>query len=317
MTKNTSLPLLTIVVPCYNEKDVLSDTCAKLTHNIKNMISSKKISGDSSIYFVDDGSTDKTWSIIEELSTQMTHIHGIKLSCNKGHQNALLAGLLNAPGDAIVSIDADLQDEVGAIEKMVDTYLNGHDIVYGVRSSRTKDSLFKRFTAEAYYKLLKSMGVNVIFNHADFRLISRRVISALEEYQETNLFLRGLIPSIGYPSSVVTYDRKDRTAGSSKYPLKKMLTLALNGITSYTSFPLRLIAGIGLAIFLGTIALSLWVLWASIIDNNTVPGWASSVLPMYLLGGIQLFSIGVLGEYIGNIYMETKKRPRYIIEKII
>ena len=317
MANNSLLPELSIVVPCYNEEDVLPETSKKLLCLLENIIFKKKISANSSIIFVDDGSSDKTWKIIERLSSQTGRIHGIKLSCNRGHQNALLAGLLNASGDAVVSIDADLQDDLNSIEEMVDVYREGCEIVYGVRKRRTDDSLFKRITAEVYYKLLKWMGVNIVFNHADFRLISRRVIIALEDYQEINLFLRGLIPSIGFSSSIVTYDRKERFAGESKYPFRKMLSLALNGITSYTSFPLRLIAGLGLTIFIGTVVLSCWVIWVRIFSDDAIPGWASSVLPMYLLGGIQLFGIGVLGEYIGKIYMETKKRPRYIIEKTI
>lgn len=308
---------LTIVVPCYNEEEVMTDTSEKLINLLASLISRNKISGSSSIVFIDDGSVDMTWELIEQLSFHSKYISGIKLSCNRGHQNALLAGLLNVTGDVVVSIDADLQDDLNAIEEMIDAHLKGSEIVYGVRESRVNDSLLKRVTAETYYKLLKMMGVNIIFNHADFRLISRRVITSLEQFQETNLFLRGLIPSIGFASSVVTYERKQRSAGKSKYPIRKMLSLALHGVTSYSSFPLRVIAGLGLTIFICTMALSCWVLWIRIISDNAIPGWASSVLPMYFLGGIQLFSIGVLGEYIGKIYMETKKRPRYIIEKII
>jgi glycosyltransferase involved in cell wall biosynthesis len=308
---------LKIVVPCYNEEEVLLRTSDKLLSIIGRLIENKKIANDSSIVFIDDGSRDRTWEIIESLSSNSSHINGIKLSCNRGHQNALLAGLLNVSGDVVVSIDADLQDDENAIEEMVDSYQKGHDVVYGVRRSRTSDNVFKRITAELYYKLLKRMGVNIIFNHADFRLLSRRAINTLEEFQEINLFLRGLIPSIGFSSSIVTYDRKERFAGESKYPIRKMLSLALNGITSFTSFPLRLIAGLGVFIFIATVLLSMWVLWISFFNESAVPGWASSVLPMYLLGGIQLFSIGVIGEYIGKIYMETKKRPRFIIEKSI
>ena len=308
---------LTIVLPCYNEEEALPVTCDELLSLVESLIVKNKISDNSSIVFIDDGSSDNTWGIIENLSSNFNCVHGIKLSCNRGHQNALLAGLLHSPGDIVVSIDADLQDDVGSIEDMVNAYHEGNDVVYGVRERRDTDSLFKRLTAVVFYKLLTWMGVNIVFNHADFRLVSRRVIVALEEYQEVNLFLRGLVPSIGFPSSIVTYDRKKRNVGETKYPFRKMLSLALNGITSYTSFPLRVIAVLGLAIFVVTIALSCWVFWVSYFNGAVIPGWASSVLPMYLLGGIQLFSIGVLGEYIGKIYMETKKRPRFIIEKTI
>ena len=308
---------LKIVVPCYNEEEVLSGTSKKLQLILDGLIKRKKVSNKSSIVFIDDGSSDRTWEIIESLSSSSSQINGIKLSCNRGHQNALLAGLLNVTGDVVVSIDADLQDDENSIEDMVDAYHQGHDVVYGVRSSRTSDNPLQRISAESYYKMLKLMGVNVVYNHADYRLISRRVIKALEDYQEVNIFLRGLIPSIGFSSAVVTYERKERFAGESKYPFRKMVSLALNGLTSFTSFPLRLIAILGLLIFSATMILSIWALWVSIFDERAVPGWASSVLPMYLLGGIQLFSIGVIGEYIGKIYMETKERPRFIIEKTI
>ncbi|MFC1630864.1 glycosyltransferase family 2 protein [Pseudomonadota bacterium] len=308
---------LKIVVPCYNEEEVLPGTSKILQLILEGLIKKKKISNKSSIVFIDDGSSDGTWEIIESLSSDSKHINGIKLSCNRGHQNALLAGLLNVSGDVVVSIDADLQDDENSIEDMVDAYHQGYDVVYGVRGTRASDNPLKRITAELYYKMLKLMGVNVVYNHADYRLISRRVINALEEYQEVNVFLRGLIPSIGFSSTVITYERKERFAGESKYPFRKMLSLALNGVTSFTSFPLRLIAILGLLILSVTIMLSIWALWVSIYDESAVPGWASSVLPMYLLGGIQLFSIGVIGEYIGKIYMETKERPRFIIEKSI
>ena len=317
MDINCKAPVLSIVVPCYNEEEVLSDTSSKLLSVLQHLIAINKISESSIVYFVDDGSVDATWATIVKLSEDSGFIKGLKLTRNYGHQNALLAGLLTTKGDITVSIDADLQDDLCAIEEMVDAFHDGADVVYGVRKKREKDGFFKRVSAEGYYKLLKSMGVNIVFNHADFRLLSRRVITALESYQETNLFLRGMIPSIGYSSSIVSYDRKERSAGESKYPIRKMLSLALNGITSYTSFPLRLIAGLGLLVFFVTIVLSCWVLWASLYDGNAVPGWASSVLPMYLLGGVQLFSIGVLGEYVGKVYMETKKRPRFIIDKEI
>jgi len=301
---------LKIVVPCYNEEEVLPGTSKKLQLILDGLIKRKKVSNKSSIVFIDDGSSDRTWEIIESLSSSSSQINGIKLSCNRGHQNALLAGLLNVTGDVVVSIDADLQDDENSIEDMVDAYHQGHDVVYGVRSSRTSDNPLKRISAESYYKMLKLMGVNVVYNHADYRLISRRVVKALEDYQEVNIFLRGLIPSIGFSSAVVTYERKERFAGESKYPFRKMVSLALNGLTSFTSFPLRLIAILGLLIFSATMILSIWALWVSIFDERAVPGWASSVLPMYLLGGIQLFSIGVIGEYIGKNIHGDQRAPK-------
>jgi len=306
---------LCIVIPCYNEEEVLEFTAKELIKLLHTQIEYKKIDKNSSILFVDDGSNDGTWKVIETLASQTKHVKGIKLSSNRGHQNALLCGLLNTTGDIVISIDADLQDDLTTIGIMIDEFNNGNDIVYGVRTCRASDTVLKRLTAEIYYKLLRLMGVDIIFNHADFRLLSRKAISALKSYEETNLFLRGLIPSLGFSSSIVTYSRKKRFAGESKYPFSKMIALGLNGITSYSSVPLRLIAILGLLIFMFTIIISCWVLWVKFVNGTAIPGWASSVLPIYLLGGIQLFSIGIVGEYVGKIYMETKKRPRYIIEK--
>lgn len=305
---------INIVVPCFNEEEVLPSTAEKLLQLLQRLVSSNKVSKESSIIFVDDGSSDNTWHIIDELARD-NPIVGLKLSCNKGHQNALLAGVHYEDCDAVISIDADLQDDHNAIEDMVDQFNSGIDIVYGVRKSRQADSWFKRISAESYYGLLRRLGVDIVFNHADFRLTSRRVIQALEQHKEVNMFLRGIVPSIGYSSTTVSYDRTERMAGESKYPLGKMLSFALKGITSHTSFPLRLIAFIGIIIFCSTTLLSFWVLWVALTSDDAVPGWASSVLPIYFLGGVQLLSIGILGEYIGNIYMETKQRPRYIIEK--
>jgi len=307
---------LAIVIPCYNEEEVLPETVKQLSALLNEMIDSKLISDDSGIWLVDDGSSDSTWQLISSFSDNEQFVNGIKLSRNKGHQNALLAGLEHATGDILVSIDADLQDDVQVIKKMVEAYHEGHQIVYGVRKSREVDTIFKRFTAESYYHLMKLMGVDLVFNHADFRLMGRKAIEALKQHEEVNLFLRGMIPSIGYASTVVEYDRSERFAGESKYPLSKMLALAADGITSFSALPLRLIAALGLAIFFFSFLLSIWVVAVKIFSESVVPGWASSVLPMYLLGGIQLLSIGVLGEYVAKIYMESKRRPRYIIEKI-
>jgi len=308
---------LTIVVPCYNEEEVLPETNKRLLKLLDHLQEQEKISTDSRIYFVDDGSNDLTWTLVEEHAVKDSRIHGIKLSRNQGHQNALLAGLLTVDGDVVVSIDADLQDDISVIEKMVDAYHKGNDVVYGVRKERDTDTVFKRGTAEFYYTLLKWMGVSVVFNHADYRLMSRRSLEALKEYNEVNLFLRGVIPTIGFPSSVVAYDRSERFAGESKYPLSKMLALAIDGITSFSALPLRMIAGLGIIIFLFSLAISFWVMWVRFVSGDAIPGWASSVLPMYFLGGIQLLSIGVVGEYVAKIYMETKQRPRFIIEKNI
>jgi glycosyltransferase involved in cell wall biosynthesis len=308
---------LSIVVPCYNEEAVLQETNKRLLSLLDQLLEQEKISTDSRIYFVDDGSDDRTWALIEEQAEHDSRIHGIRLSRNWGHQNALLAGLLTVDGDAVVSVDADLQDDISVIENMVDAYHDGKDVIYGVRKERDTDALFKRGTAEIYYNLLKWTGVDVVFNHADYRLMSRRALEILKEYNEVNLFLRGIIPTIGFPSSVVTYNRNERFSGESKYTLRKMLALAINGITSFSTFPLRMIAVLGIIIFLFSLMISAWVLWVRFISGDAVPGWASSVLPMYFLGGIQLFSIGVVGEYVGKIYMESKRRPRFVIEEII
>ena len=310
-------PGLGIVVPCYNEEKVLPEITRRLQGLLDSIVDEQLVAPTSCIWFVDDGSTDHTWKHIAEYSGQDTRIRGIKLSRNRGHQNALLAGLQTAQGDVLVSIDADLQDDISVIKQMLLEFRAGKDVVYGVRNSRTTDSWSKRVTAESYYHLLKWIGVDVVFNHADFRLMSRRALNALHEYGEVNLFLRGMIPTIGFPSSIVTYERVPRFAGESKYPLRKMLSLALNGVTSYSVAPLRVISGLGFTIFLISLLLSAWVLWTKLVSGNVVPGWASSVLPMYLLGGIQLLSLGVIGEYIAKIYMETKRRPRFIIEEII
>jgi len=306
---------LSIVVPCYNEEEVLAESSKQLLELIKRLVEKKEIDESSSIYFVDDGSKDKTWEIISKLSQDNTQINGIKLSRNKGHQNALIAGLYSAKGDALVSIDADLQDDVSVIEQMVEKFKDGSDVVYGVRSKRDNDSWFKRFSAEGFYKLMALMGVDIIFNHADYRLMSRRVVEHLKSYEEVNLFLRAMVPLIGFKSDVVEYERSERFAGESKYPLRKMLSFAWDGITSFSVTPLRLISLIGATIFVISLFISIWALGVKIFSSSAVPGWASTVLPIYFIGGIQLLSLGVIGEYVGKIYSETKKRPKFIIEK--
>ena len=306
-----------IIVPCYNEQEVLSETGKRLLDLIKRLVSAKLISKDSAIYFVDDGSKDSTWTIIEQLAERDSRVRGIKLSRNRGHQNALLAGLFGAEGDILVSVDADLQDDINVIEDMVRAHYNGAEIVYGVRQNRTTDTPFKRSTAEWYYKLLKFLGVDVVYNHADFRLLSRRAMECLESYTEVNLFLRGIVPLIGFRTESVYYDRAERFAGESKYPLRRMLAFALDGVTSFSVMPLRLIAGLGLLVCLFSAIMIVWTILGKLFMNTTLPGWASSVIAIYFLGGIQLLSIGVLGEYVAKIYLETKRRPRYFIEKVI
>lgn len=309
--------VLSVVIPCYNEEEVLPETVKQLCGLLESMVSENLIHPDSHLCLVDDGSKDKTWPIIKDLSAKSSQVRGLKLARNRGHQNALLAGLENAEGDVLVSIDADLQDDITVIRTMVEQYYDGNEIVYGVRKKRTTDSFFKRFTAEGYYYLLSKMGVNIVFNHADYRLMSRRAIEALRRYEEVNLFLRGIIPTIGFSTTEVYYDRAERFAGESKYPLKKMLALALDGVTSFSAVPLRFIAGLGLIIFIFSMLISVWALGIRLFTDEAIPGWASSVLPMYLLGGIQILSLGVIGEYVSKVYMETKRRPRYFIERAV
>ncbi len=268
-----------------------------------------------SIFLVDDGSSDGTWRVIERLAVEHPTIHGLKLSRNFGQQSALLAGLLTAPGDALISIDADLQDDVAAIEEMVRAYSGGAEVVYGIRRSRKTDSFFKRTTAEGYYRLLQSMGVELIFNHADFRLLSRRVVEELRSCKESNLLLRGLIPQLGFPSSLVYYDRQARCAGDSQYSISKMVSLAVNGITSFTEIPLKIITLLGMLVSLFSFGLAAWALIAKLLHLAAVPGWASIVIPLYMLGGIQLLCLGVIGQYLAKIYSEAKGRPRFIVEK--
>ncbi|NOZ84089.1 MAG: glycosyltransferase family 2 protein [Epsilonproteobacteria bacterium] len=305
---------LGIVVPCYNEEDVLEETSNRLFSLLIGLIEKGKIENDSRIYFVDDGSRDKTWTLIKESCARDQHFCGIKLAKNRGHQNALLAGLFMARGDALITIDADLQDDIFIVEAMVEAYLNDFDIVYGVRKKRQVDNFFKRFTAELFYKIIRMLtGSDSIDNHADFRLMSRRAIENLKQYKEVNLYLRGLVPLLGFNSKIVYYDREKRYSGESKYPIRRMISLALDAVTSFSVIPLRIITLIGFLTFLGSMSITLWVLWTKYFTNFAIPGWASTVLPMYFLGGVQILCIGVLGEYMGKIYSEVKARPRYII----
>lgn len=306
-----------IVVPCYNEEEVLPETAAQLSELLSRLISAGKAGTDSAIYFVDDGSHDRTWALIEELAQEIPHVRGIKLSHNRGHQNALLAGLMSAEGDVVISVDADLQDDLAAIDEMLDAHAQGYDVVYGVRSRRDADTLFKRATAIGYYKFLRLMGVEVVYNHADYRLLARCVVEALRQYEEKNLFLRGIIPTLGYRSTNVYYERRERFAGVSKYPFRKMLSLALDGVTSFTPMPLHVITGLGILVSVVSGLLGLWAVAVRLFSDVAIPGWASTVVPIYFLGGVQLLGIGVLGEYLSKIYIEVKRRPRYIIEKKI
>lgn len=308
---------LAIVVPCYNEQEVLPTTIRRLLEVRDKLALEGLISEDSSITFVDDGSRDQTWRLIEDAARTHAGIHGIKLSRNRGHQNALVAGLLHVDGDMVISVDADLQDDLGAIRQMVLKYHDGCDIVYGVRSHRASDTFFKRFTAESFYRLLDMLGVDVVFNHADYRLMSRSAIEALKGYREVNLYLRGIIPQLGFRTDVVAYERAERFAGESKYPLTKMLALAWNGLTSFSPSPLRWITTIGFLVSLFSFGIGGWALTATLVFHTTIPGWASTVIPMYFLGGIQLLSLGIIGEYVSKIYLEAKARPRFIIEKTV
>jgi glycosyltransferase involved in cell wall biosynthesis/putative flippase GtrA len=310
-------PVLAIVIPCYNEEEVLNETNARLLELLNAMKLSGLVSQQSVIYYVDDGSKDATWRQISTFNTENPHIHGIKLSRNRGHQNALLAGVFSAEGDVIVSIDADLQDDINVIKDMVLRYNEGYEIIYGVRSSRKKDTFFKRMTAQAYYRLLKVMGVDLVYNHADYRLMSRKTVDCLKNYKEVNLFLRGIVPQLGFPATTVFYERNERFAGESKYPLGKMLALAIDGITSFSVVPLRMITWLGFFVSFASVLAVVWILIGKFFLHTVIPGWTSTVLPIYFLGGVQILSIGVLGEYLSKVYMETKQRPLYFIEEKI
>lgn len=310
------LPVLYIVIPCYNEEKVLPITAPMFLEKINSLVSKKKISSESRIMFINDGSKDKTWEIISDLSKQDEHYIGISQSRNRGHQNAVLAGLMESKDmcDITISIDCDGQDDINAMDEMVDAYFDGCEVVYGVRSKRDTDTFFKRFTAEGFYKFMNWMGAEVVFNHADYRLVSSRVLQEFADYKEVNIFLRGMIPLVGFKSTSVYYERHERIAGESHYPLKKMLSLAFDGITSLSVKPIRLIIGLGVFF---AIASFIGVIWAIIMSmtGSTVSGWASTFCIVCFMGGIQLLCLGVIGEYIGKIYLETKKRPRYIISE--
>ncbi len=307
---------LYVVVPCFNEEEVLKETTKRLKEKMNNLIKENKISKFSKVMYVNDGSKDKTWDIIKEINKENKLFTGISLSRNKGHQNALLAGLMTAKeyADIVISMDADLQDDINAIDEMIAKYYEGSEIVYGVRSSRKKDSFFKRFTAQRFYKFMKTMGVDVVYNHADYRLTSKKVLDNFSEFTEVNLFLRGMFPLVGYKSDVVYYERNERFAGKSKYPLKKMLNFAWDGITSFSVKPIRMVLSFGIIIFFVSIVMLIYSLIVKLL-GQTVEGWTFIVCSIWLVSGIQMLSIGIIGEYVGKIYSETKRRPRYFISE--
>ncbi|GAA0346910.1 glycosyltransferase family 2 protein [Bacillus carboniphilus] len=308
-------PILAIVVPCYNEEETLPRTIRQLHDLVVRMIREKTICSKSKILFVDDGSTDETWTLIHKESLQNDHVRGLKLARNVGHQNALLAGLFTAKkvSDCVLSIDADLQDDISVIPEFIQKFNEGHEIVYGVRKRRDTDTFFKRKTAETFYKMMKKMGVDLIYNHADFRLMSRRAIQELERFDEVNLFLRGIVPLIGFQSAEVYYERKKRMAGETKYPLKKMLAFAFDGISSFSVTPIRFVLLIGLVSFFVSVLFGTYFLLLK-MTGHTQTGWTSLITSIWLIGGLQLIAIGLIGEYIGKIYKETKRRPKYIVD---
>jgi len=311
-------PKLIIVVPCFNEEDVLHETSKRLLIKLSDLTDKNAINANSSIIFVDDGSSDKTWDIIKDLHKSNKMFCGLQLSKNQGHQNALLAGLLEAKdsSDCVISMDADLQDDINAIDQFVEKFNEGYDVVYGIRKSRKKDTFFKKQTALLFYRLMMALGVKLKYNHADYRLLSKRALDALADFSEVNLFLRGLIPLVGFSSTEVFYDRNDRFAGESKYPIRKMLAFAWQGITSFSVVPLQLVTTVGFLISFLTVAAMVYILLSKIF-GNAVTGWSSLLVSIWFLGGIQLIAIGILGEYIGKIYKETKRRPKFIIKDII
>lgn len=317
ITTPTPTPSLAIVVPCYNEEAVFTRTLNELLQLSTHLKDSGKIQSEAKLYFVDDGSRDNTWQLLHQAAEEHTNVIAVKLSRNRGHQNALHAGLMATTEDVVVSIDADLQDGPENIEYMIDEYQAGHEIVYGVRSKRATDTFFKRFTAEGYYHVMHKLGVDLVFNHADFRLMSRRTLDTLLDYPEHNLFLRGMVRELGFKSSEVKYERSARVEGESKYPLRRMLSLAWQGITAFSTAPLRAITVLGVVSSLLSFALIFWVLATRLLTDSAVPGWASILLPLLFIGSVQLLCLGVIGEYLAKLYEEAKRRPRYHIEKVI
>ena len=310
--------VLYLVIPCYNEEEVLPETTRQLTEKMNDLMARGLIAKESRIVYVNDGSKDNTWALIERYHKENPLVNGVDLSRNRGHQNALLAGLMTVKdeADVVISLDADLQDDIHAIDRFLEKYYEGCEVVYGVRSARQTDTWFKRHSAQAFYKLMKFFGVDIVYNHADYRLMSRRVLHELAQYGEVNLFLRGLVPLVGFPSGVVEYERRERFAGTSKYPLKKMLSFALDGVTSFSIKPIRFITGLGLLIFVVSVLMLLYFLIVN-WTGHTVAGWTSIMVSVWAIGGLQLLAIGVIGEYIGKTYLETKRRPRYIVKQYL
>jgi glycosyltransferase involved in cell wall biosynthesis len=314
--------ILYIVIPCYNEQEVLKETARRVGAKLSSLIAADTISELSRIVFVNDGSKDATWEIICQLTEESSLFAGIKLSRNRGHQNALLAGLMTVRDatpspDITISMDADLQDDIDAIEGFIEKYHEGAGIVYGVRNQRKTDAFFKRFTAEGFYKIMRLLGADIVFNHADYRLMSKKALDGLAEFKEVNLFLRGLIPMIGYKTDTVYYARSERFAGESKYPLSKMLSFAFQGISSLSIKPVRIITAMGFIVFGISLLMLIYTFWKHYYGGGTVPGWSSLIVSLWALGGLQLLAIGIVGEYVGKMYMETKQRPRYIVEEIV
>lgn len=312
---DSKLPVLALVVPCYNEQQILRESAHRLQNELSNLVGEGIISARSSICFVDDGSVDSTWELIEDLSAGDGNFTGLKLNRNYGHQFALYAGLVESEADVMVSLDADLQDDISVIRQMLALHKDGNEIVYGVRENRDSDTLFKRYTASLHYGLMSKLGIKTVSDHADFRLMSSRAVKLLSEYREANLYLRGIVPLLGLKSAKVYFRRGERLGGESKYSLSRMLGLSVSGLTSFSVLPLRVISGLGVFVFLVALGLGAWALYAVVWGSGTTPGWASTVIPIYLLGGLQLLAIGVVGEYIGKTFIEAKRRPLYQIEK--
>ena len=311
-------PVLYVVVPCYNEEEVLPETSARMNEFMDGLTAEGRIDAASRILFVDDGSRDRTWAIIGELSEAHERVEGLKLAHNAGHQNALWAGMMSVKGkaDAVVTIDADLQDDIHAIRGFLEKYAEGCEVVYGVRSKREKDTAFKRVTAQGFYRVMQKLGVDVVYNHADYRLLGRRALEALSQFTEENMFLRGLVPLVGFKSAEVTYERGERFAGESKYPLKKMVAFAMEGITSFSIRPVRWVALIGILFALLGVVMALYAL-ISLACGQVVPGWTSIMVSIWIIGGVQLIALGLIGEYVGKVYSEVKRRPKYIVEEYL
>lgn len=314
--KRAGKPTVALVVPCYNEEDVLPVTAKALCGLLDDLVGAGQAGRGSAVWFVDDGSADRTWAVVERLSRRDPRIRGVRLAANRGQNIALLAGLTTAEGDVVLTLDADLQDDILVIPRMLDAWRDGADIVFGVRSSRSGDGLFKRLSAQAFYRLASVLGTDVQAEHGDFRLMSRRAVEALAEYGESNIFLRGVVNLLGLRTARVEYDHGARAAGRTKYDLRRLLSLALTAITSFSIWPLRIVSILGILVSIGTVFGGLWVLWVVLMTDRSVPGWASLMLPLFFLSGVQLLSLGVIGEYIGRIYMETKRRPRFLIEAV-